>query len=181
MIRSTLLFFLIASQVAALDWAIQTGQSSISFEVEAKTQTVQGTFKKYRLSSFDYRGQPGSLKGSISIDTGSVYTKNTRRDNHLRQDDFFHSEKFPEATVTVLEVLAGETGPEARVVLRIRDREKEYRIEKLQLETTARRVRARGMFLVNRMDFDLTGNILENQIMDDEVLLSFDLLLEKLR
>jgi len=179
--RCLTFFFAISFPVIAQDWLIQNSKSSITFEVEAKTQTVQGTFKNYRLSSFQYNGRAESLKGSISIETGSVYTRNTRRDNHLRQDDFFYTEKFPLATVTVLEVTPGENGPVARISLSIRDKKKEYLVEKLQLETALKSVRARGKFLVNRMDFDLKGNLLENQIMDDEVLVGFDLVLERLR
>jgi polyisoprenoid-binding protein YceI len=57
---------------------------------------VRGSFKDFDVTVT----QPGDdfTKASIeaTIKTASVFTDNERRDNHLRSDDFFNAEKFPE-------------------------------------------------------------------------------------
>jgi polyisoprenoid-binding protein YceI len=46
-------------------------------------------------------GEGGTVSGTIVTDAGSVDTKNTKRDAHLRSGDFFEVEKFPSFTYAV--------------------------------------------------------------------------------
>src|SRR5260370_26101648 len=43
----------------------------------------------------------GEVTGSIALATGSLDTKNKKRDTHLRSADFFLTEKYPAITFTV--------------------------------------------------------------------------------
>jgi polyisoprenoid-binding protein YceI len=43
-------------------------------------------------------GNPASVRADIAIETKTINTRNDRRDNHLRSDDFFNAEKFPAIT-----------------------------------------------------------------------------------
>jgi polyisoprenoid-binding protein YceI len=61
---------------------------------------------------------PNNLEGSkidISLEVGSINTKNERRDNHLRTDDFFNAEEFPTMKFVSTEIRS--TGENAYVAV----------------------------------------------------------------
>jgi len=78
---------------------LDKGHSDVGFSVKHLMITnVKGNFKDYDAKiDFDYESKTfKSLEAKIqatSIDTGIV-----KRDNHLRSDDFFAAEKFPDIT-----------------------------------------------------------------------------------
>jgi len=94
---------LIATSALALSLAnatphnIDKGHTDVGFSVKHLMITnVKGNFKDYNGAlDFDYKSKTfNSLEATIksaSIDTGIE-----KRDNHLRSDDFFASEKYPE-------------------------------------------------------------------------------------
>ena len=43
----------------------------------------------------------GGVTGRVELATGALDTKNSKRDTHLRSDDFFLTEKYPAITFTV--------------------------------------------------------------------------------
>jgi polyisoprenoid-binding protein YceI len=55
---------------------------------------------------------PALTSGTITVETGSVDTRHEARDEHLRSDDFFDSETYPEMvfTLTGSEALGERTG-----------------------------------------------------------------------
>jgi polyisoprenoid-binding protein YceI len=68
---------------------------------------VKGTFKT--LEGAGTVSPTGEVTGRIEVGAGSLETKNARRDNHLRSEDFFHAEKYPAITFTLDKVtLAGD-------------------------------------------------------------------------
>lgn len=48
--------------------------------------------------------------GRVVVDTASVFTNHTRRDQHLRNDDFLDVEEFPEAVFEAKELTLAEDG-----------------------------------------------------------------------
>lgn len=48
--------------------------------------------------------------GRVVVDTASVFSNHTRRDEHLRNDDFLDVEKFPEAVFEARDLALGEDG-----------------------------------------------------------------------
>ena len=69
---------------------IDNAHSEIGFKVKhLMISTVKG--------KFDTFGGAINEDGTVfvSINTGSINTGNVDRDNHLKSDDFFNSEKFP--------------------------------------------------------------------------------------
>lgn len=57
--------------------------------------TVQGAFRSYE-ATLDFDPEDlTTLSASAAIAVASVDTRNDRRDNHLRSDDFFHAEAYP--------------------------------------------------------------------------------------
>ncbi len=101
------LVFVLSIQVAA--WELDGTHSSVQFVVSHLTiSKVRGEFTDFD-GALNFNGQ--SLKdGSVSftVKTASVSTGNTNRDDHLKSDDFFNAEKFPEIKFVSKQVTPGE-------------------------------------------------------------------------
>ena len=93
------LFTLTAMPVLAADvHTIDAGHSEVSFQVRHLVTQVRGNFN-------DYEGtinlDPANLEKSsvdFRIKATSIDTNNADRDKHLRGEDFFFVEKYPEIT-----------------------------------------------------------------------------------
>lgn len=81
---------------AAETWVIDTAHTVSGFTVKHMMITnVTGVFEVTK-GVIEYRpGEPGSIKADIAIETKSVNTRISRRDDDLRSDNFFSAEKFP--------------------------------------------------------------------------------------
>jgi polyisoprenoid-binding protein YceI len=83
----------------AESWMIDPAHTLSGFTVRHLMVTnVRGSFEITR-GSIEYTpGDPKSVKADIVIETRTVNTRNQKRDDHLRTDDFFNVEKFPTMT-----------------------------------------------------------------------------------
>lgn len=80
-----------------MNWKIDSTHSEIAFKVKhMMISTVTGHFENFdaTINTNDESFDNASVVFSAKID--SVNTKNKDRDTHLKSDDFFNSEKFPE-------------------------------------------------------------------------------------
>jgi polyisoprenoid-binding protein YceI len=85
------------SVLAQTTWNIDKSHSKVGFnvvhmavaEVEGKFNDFDGTISS---KSDDFNG----AEISFTAKTASVDTDNEKRDGHLKSDDFFNAEKFPE-------------------------------------------------------------------------------------
>src|SRR5690606_843913 len=86
-----------AVSVSAAEYTIDAAHSDIQFKVKHMgISTVTGSFGEF---SGTFNVDPKNVKattGSAVIKAASVNTNNERRDNHLKSDDFFNVEQFPE-------------------------------------------------------------------------------------
>ncbi len=77
-------------------WKSDSTHSAAEFSVRhMMISSVRGRFKDLDVT---YTGNPDDFtsgKARVEIDTGSVETMDKDRDNHLRSEDFFNSEKYP--------------------------------------------------------------------------------------
>jgi len=75
---------------------IDSGKSSVNFSIEnMKIRTVTGTFTGMK---GEIRFDETDLANSnfmVTIETASINTENKKRDDHLRNEDFFHVEEYP--------------------------------------------------------------------------------------
>lgn len=100
---------------------------AIRFVARNGIATANGIFHDWRIVDAHVdRADPGASHVEIEIDVASVDTGIPRRDDHLRDPDFFEVERWPHATVRVSEVRPHE-GPDdrrfdARFDVAIRDR-----------------------------------------------------------
>lgn len=90
---------LAAPGVRAATFDVDASHSGIGFAVKHMVvSTVRGTFDDYT-ASFEFdAADPASLKGSATVKTASINTRNGKRDDHLRGPDFFDAAQFPEIT-----------------------------------------------------------------------------------
>ena len=84
---------------AQTTWSLDKGHSKIGFAVSHMgISEVEGSFGEFDGSvtsnSDDFIGS----KVEFAAKTASVNTANERRDGHLRSDDFFNAETYPELT-----------------------------------------------------------------------------------
>ncbi len=92
------LAFSLSPRVFAASYTIDADHTAISFKIRHLFSNVQGTFKQFE-GSFEYEpGKPGQASAQATIKAASIDTNVEARDKHLRAEDFFDVEKFPEIT-----------------------------------------------------------------------------------
>ena len=79
------------------NWSIDNAHSEIAFKVKhMMISTVTGHFEDFDASVKSSGDDFNNANFNFSAKTASINTKNKDRDTHLKSDDFFNSEKFPE-------------------------------------------------------------------------------------
>jgi polyisoprenoid-binding protein YceI len=80
----------------ATEWSLDKAHSGIYFDVNHIYSTVRGQFQDFSVTlHFD----PDDLAGSsmsVIIQAESIDTNIRNRDNHLRADDFFNTDDYPQ-------------------------------------------------------------------------------------
>ena len=90
---------------APSSWSIDAVHSNIGFKVRhLGISNVRGEFVEYDAEILMDGTDLSTLSVSATIEAGSIDTGNERRDGHLRSDDFFGAEEFPNITFTSTEV-----------------------------------------------------------------------------
>ncbi|WP_051052767.1 YceI family protein [Fulvivirga imtechensis] len=83
--------------LAQTTWIIDPTHSSVQFEVSHLTvSSVGGLFTAYTGTLISKKNDFEDAKVNATIETASITTNNLERDKHLKDEDFFHVEKFPE-------------------------------------------------------------------------------------
>ena len=173
----------------ASEWRIDPAHTTVSFKVRHLGVTwVQGEFQRVSGKVRYDRKNPGASAADIVIDADSINTRNARRDNHLRNDDFLLVEKHPTITFKSKSVknagaegldLVGDLtirGVTREVVLKVADISGEVRMRgtvKMGASATTR---------INRKDFGVKYNrLLEagGLVVGDEVRIAIDVELNK--
>ena len=94
---AVLLAGVLSAGAVAAEYKIDASHSDVQFRVRHMgISTVTGSFADI---SGTFAVDPQKVEattGSAVIKVASISTNNERRDNHLKSDDFFNAEKFPE-------------------------------------------------------------------------------------
>ena len=78
-------------------WSIDQAHSSITFSVQHMViSEVTGTFRDFNITFVSSKDDFTDATISATIAVKSIDTGNDRRDGHLKTDDFFNAEKFPD-------------------------------------------------------------------------------------
>jgi polyisoprenoid-binding protein YceI len=110
---STLALSATSAQAEPKDYKIDEEHMSISFEVNhLGYASVIGLFLEGK-GSFKYDEETNEVpSGKVVIQSASVFSNHDKRDEHLRKEDFLHSDRYPEITfeVTDFETTGERTG-----------------------------------------------------------------------
>ncbi|MEN7551250.1 YceI family protein [Rapidithrix thailandica] len=80
-------------------WIIDPAHSEIFFKVKhMMVSTVTGAFDQFTGAVETEQDNFEGANIQFKAETGSINTKNSQRDEHLKSDDFFNAEAYPELT-----------------------------------------------------------------------------------
>ena len=78
-------------------WSVDKSHSKVGFNTtHLVVSEVEGLFKDYDVKVTSPADDFNGADVEFTAKVGSVSTENERRDGHLKSDDFFNAEKFPE-------------------------------------------------------------------------------------
>jgi polyisoprenoid-binding protein YceI len=78
-------------------WTLDKGHSNVKFTVtHMVVSEVEGAFKTFDGTIESTKPDFSDAVVNFTVDVNSVNTDNENRDKHLKSDDFFNAEKFPQ-------------------------------------------------------------------------------------
>lgn len=93
----TFIFAIAAMQVSAQGWELDKSHTNIRFTVtHMVVSEVDGEFRDFAGTVTGGDDKFVGADVTFTAQAASVDTKNERRDNHLKSDDFFNAETYPE-------------------------------------------------------------------------------------
>jgi polyisoprenoid-binding protein YceI len=108
-------------------WTLVPNESSVDLKAKAMwgIVPVKGTFGD--LDGSAVVGADGAVTGRLEVKSASINTKMKKRDAHLRSDDFFASDHFPDIVFEIDQVTSTTSG--LKVAGRLTVRERTVRLE----------------------------------------------------
>jgi polyisoprenoid-binding protein YceI len=174
----TFILALTVSNAFASTWTVDHTHSNITFTVRHLVTKVSGSFNTFDGTlQFDDK-KPESSKVNVQIQTDSIFTANSQRDDHLRSPDFLNTKRHPTAQFSSTKVASlgkGQFKIEGTLTLRGQTRPVSLDVEYLG---TAKDLQGntRGGFVaktkLSRKDFGLSWNKLTeagNVVVGDEI------------
>ena len=143
-------------------WNVDNAHSVVKFSVEHMViSEVEGNFRTYSGSINAPGNDFSNAQIEFTVDVNSVNTDNEMRDKHLKSDDFFNTEKFPQMKFKSISFKKiSDTKYELVGMLTIRDVSK-----KVAMEVTYGGTKKDGYgnvrsgfkagFTINRQDYNL--------------------------
>jgi len=147
----SLLFVAVGPVVLAAEGDTPPGY--IKFVGENVVATANGEFKKWRIADAKVdAADPAASFVEIEIDVASLDTDNQKRDDHLRNPDFFEVTRWPTARVRVHDVKKRDgDGYDAKFDVTIRDVEKS--VDGTFAIVSKEPPTVEGKLILDRMDF----------------------------
>lgn len=146
-------------------YVLDPGHSQVGFVARhAMVTKVRGSFNELEGSGFFDASNPSASHLSLTIKTASIDTRNPDRDGHLRSNDFFDMETYPE--ITFVSTAVDPKGDDVYMVtgdLTMKGVTKPVSFD-LELSGPARdpfgnlRIGLEGSAVVNRKDWGITWN-----------------------
>jgi polyisoprenoid-binding protein YceI len=82
---------------AQSEWKLDKAHSNISFSIKHMViSTVTGMFKDFDITFKASKQDFSDASVDAVVKVASINTENSQRDTHLKSDDFFNAEKYPE-------------------------------------------------------------------------------------
>ncbi len=94
-----ILLLFVSTNFAQTEWAFDKAHSKVGFSVTHMViAETEGTFQSYEGKVVAENDSFENAEITLNVDISSIDTDNEKRDNHLKSDDFFNAEKYPEMT-----------------------------------------------------------------------------------
>ena len=78
-------------------WALDPTHSELGFKIKhLMISNVSGSFKNFQIDVVTTDADFGVAEVKLTADMNSINTNNEQRDQHLRNADFFETEKYPD-------------------------------------------------------------------------------------
>ncbi len=149
--KNTLLFLFLLAPLLLCAQTINSTHSYVSFSAKnMEVKTVKGTFTGMQGEIHWNENQLEKTTIQACVNAASVNTGTPKRDEHLREPDFFDAEKFPTICFTSTNVKKEEKQYVVVGNLTIRNITKE-----IQIPFTFNKRVFSGSFSINRFDYDL--------------------------
>jgi polyisoprenoid-binding protein YceI len=110
--------------MAKTKWALDPSHSEVTFKIKSlMISNVSGQFTKFTVDAETENEDFSNATVSATVDVSSIDTGNAQRDGHLKTDDFFNTEKYPQIkfTATKYEAVDNDGSYELYGDLTIRD------------------------------------------------------------
>lgn len=163
---AALLAVSIAASAAAADYTVDPAHTNVGFSVRHILSKLPGRFKECSGEFTFDPAAPEKSHGTFTAKAASIDTNVEKRDAHLRSQDFFWTEKYPELTLVVKRLVPGKEKAtfkgEADITIRGVTKAVDLNIEYLGTEkepwagTPVISLEARAK--INRKDFGLKWN-----------------------
>lgn len=149
----------LASALFGAEYSVDKAHSNIGFTVKHMMITnVHGKFTDYD-AAVDYDETTKTFKKVLAnIETKSIDTGIDDRDDHLRSDDFFASEKFPKMTFEMTSYKADKDEGKMSGNLTIRGITKAVTLDIEDISSHGNKVGFALEGKIKRSDFDLKWN-----------------------
>ncbi|MEQ9366622.1 MAG: YceI family protein [Leptospirales bacterium] len=161
---------------AAGEWKLDESTSAVTFTADSRLGAVDGVFHKWSMDAT----VPADLAkgaGKFVVDVASIDTQNRRRDDHLRNPDFFEVEKYPQAVFTIQSVTAEESSVKVLGTMKIKNVERTETLSFRRVES-ADRLELNGRIIIDRTKYGITYDSIFNPI-ENEVILRMKLVFKK--
>lgn len=87
----------VSSVIAQTNWVLDPAHTKVRFAVDHMVVSeVSGYFKKFEAKVSSPKDDFTGSAIEFTIDVNSINTDNDMRDTHLKSDDFFNAEKYPQ-------------------------------------------------------------------------------------
>lgn len=94
---AAMLFVSAAVSAQSSKWGVDVSHSSVKFEVtHLMVSETEGRFTKFDGSIESPAEDFNGAKINFTVDVNTINTDNEMRDKHLKGDDFFNAEKYPQ-------------------------------------------------------------------------------------
>lgn len=151
-------------QTTTGDYTIDPSHSRIGFVARhAMVTKVRGSFNEFTGTGHFDAADPSNISLELTIEAASIDTRNADRDGHLRSNDFFAMEQYPQITFRSTDVEANGDGYRVTGDLTIKDTTKPVTVD-FDYEGAAvdpfgnQRIGFEGSTTINRKDWGVVWN-----------------------
>lgn len=160
---------LLADGSLAGSWTLDPARSTVTLRSRSLwgALPVKGVFRD--ITGEGTVSDAGEVRGRISLATASFDSKIAKRDEHLRSDDFFSSEKFPAITFTADKAEPSGAGMTISGTLTVRDQSRPISFPASVAMTGEGEVSVDATVRIDRSEYGLTFNMRNMTSMQNKV------------